>query len=150
MKILLFCISAISVGLQSGNASETNVILLPRDAQLKGAVTCDSISNTLCDWKGERSSATWRLNLEEGLYKIVILYSVPLKSSGGTFEVTTTSKAVQFANLAATQSWTTFEEKDFGTISISRADKNLALRLLKKPNGQWLMNLKSVRLTKTQ
>jgi hypothetical protein len=148
MKILFPIFSTLLL-MQFSVAADSPTVLLAKDAKLNGAVSFDAKTDAIRNWRQEDSSASWVINLPAGSYKVSMKYSLDRSSTGGRFQMATESSKAQVNTIYPTGSWNEFKERNFVPVEISNSDKTFTITATKIPLKRWLMDLKSVTLTKS-
>lgn len=131
-------------------AQNLSVTLDAVEADLEGGVQYESAKNCIGYWTNEAAVVKWAFQVHTpGTFKLTAELACPDDSAGSEVQVEIGGDQAIF-KVPATGDWAKFQAIDLGEISLVRPGKIEAkVKALKKP-GYAVMNLRSLKLTRTK
>jgi hypothetical protein len=151
MKIHLLVVLSL-LGISSLRAGDNPpVVLLAKDAKLKGDVIYAPKNKNLGQWDGIGSSATWVVKgVSPDTYNVTITYALKGDSGGRSFKLSSSTSSTMVTELEGTGGWFDFKQKNVGTIKFTASQTTFTITAKEIPAKESLMNLTQVMLQKAE
>jgi alpha-L-fucosidase len=129
-------------------AADGTIVLALEEATLSGGIKIENTPPNLGLWTNTHATAMWTVSVRQpGAFAVVVDYALPTADAGNQLDIDAGGTPLS-ATLAATGSWSEYQQIEIGTLTVAKAGP-VSFTIRAKPRTKFkegLLNLRGVTL----